>query len=253
MHLLLADDDELMRGLIEAVLEANGHTVEAHADGRAVWEAFERQPAQMVILDWQMPGLDGLEVCRRVRAHEQGKDAYLLVVTARSGMRSLEAVLDAGADDYLSKPVTPEDIAARLRIAERRLEIADARRSAEQELRKARYLAGIGELSLALQHEINNPLAALLTNSALITSGLLTPEETTEGLKTIDDQARRIADVVRRLQAIDDPRSVEYVKGQRMVDLGGISPIPKGNKPTKGPRRPSQTPNAVDSQEDPKA
>ena len=84
MHLLLADDDELMRGLIEAVLEANGHTVEAHADGRAVWEAFERQPAQMVILDWQMPGLDGLEVCRRVRAHEQGKDAYLLVVTARS-------------------------------------------------------------------------------------------------------------------------------------------------------------------------
>lgn len=253
MHLLLADDDELMRGLIEAVLEAHGHTVEAHADGRAVWEAFERQPAQMVILDWQMPGLDGLEVCRRVRAHERGKDTYLLVVTARSGMRSLEAVLDAGADDYLSKPVTPEDIAARLRIAERRLEIAEARRTAEQELRKARYLAGIGELSLALQHEINNPLAALLTNSALITSGLLTPEETTEGLKTIDDQARRIADVVRRLQAIDDPRSVEYVKGQRMVDLGGISPIPKGNKPTKGPRRPSQTPDAVDRHEDPKA
>lgn len=252
MHLLLADDDELMRGLIEAVLVAHDHTVDAHADGRAVWEAFERQPAQMVILDWQMPGLDGLEVCRRVRAHEQGKDAYLLVVTARSGMRSLEAVLDAGADDYLSKPVTPEDIAARLRIAERRLEIAAARRSAEQELRKARYLAGIGELSLALQHEINNPLAALLTNSALITSGLLTPEETTEGLKTIDDQARRIADVVRRLQAIDDPRSVEYVKGQRMVDLGGISPIPKGNKPVKGTRRPSQTPDAVDSQEDPK-
>jgi DNA-binding response OmpR family regulator len=75
MHLLLADDDELMRGLIEAVLVAHDHTVDAHADGRAVWEAFERQPAQMVILDWQMPGLDGLEVCRRVRAHEQGKDA----------------------------------------------------------------------------------------------------------------------------------------------------------------------------------
>ena len=251
--IVVIEDEADILEVLQYNLKREGYTVVPSRDGEDGLASVRRENPDLVLLDLMLPGLDGLEVCRRVRAHEQGKDAYLLVVTARSGMRSLEAVLDAGADDYLSKPVTPEDIAARLRIAERRLEIADARRSAEQELRKARYLAGIGELSLALQHEINNPLAALLTNSALITSGLLTPEETTEGLKTIDDQARRIADVVRRLQAIDDPRSVEYVKGQRMVDLGGISPIPKGNKPTKGPRRPSQTPDAVDRHEDPKA
>ena len=219
MRVLLADDDELMRELTAAVLEVHGHTVEMFADGDAVWSAFAREPAEMVVLDWQMPGADGLEVCRRVRAHPDGAYTYLLVITARSGMNSLEAVLDAGADDYLSKPVTPEDIAARLRIAARRMENGTARRAAEAELRKARYLAGVGEVSLALQHEITNPLAALLTNSALLSGGILPPDESAATLRVIDQQARRIADVVKRLNALTDPQSVEYALGQRMVDL----------------------------------
>lgn len=227
MRLLLADDDELMCGLIEAVLVAHGHEVECFTDGATVWAAYERAPVPMLVLDWQMPGLDGLEVCRRIRAHPEGEQAYVLVVTAKSGMNSLEAVLDAGADDYLSKPVVPQDIAARLRIAERRMEAAAARREVEAELRKARYLAGIGEVSLTIQHEINNPLAALLTNSALISSGVLSPQESVASLATIDQQARRIADVVRRLRALEDPRSIEYARGQRMIDLGPASPLPK--------------------------
>jgi DNA-binding response OmpR family regulator len=221
MRLLLADDDELMRELLAAVFTAHGHDVEGFADGTAVWQAYQAAPAAMVVLDWEMPGLDGLEVCRRIRAHPAGADTFLQVITARGGMHNLEAVLNSGADDYLSKPVTPEEIAARLRIAERRMEIAAARRTAEDELRKARYLAGIGELSLALQHEINNPLAALLTNSALVSSGMLSPAESREALATVDTQARRIADVVKRLNSLGDPRSVEYLKGQRMVDLAG--------------------------------
>lgn len=219
MRVLLADDDELMRELIVAVVEAQGHVVESFADGEAIWAAFSAAPAALVVLDWQMPGADGLEVCRRIRAHAEGAHVYLIVVTARSGSQHLDAVLDAGADDYLSKPVSPEDIVARLRIAERRMEIAAARRTAESELQRARYLAGIGELSLAIQHEINNPLAALLANSSLVSSGILSPDESIASLKVVDEQARRIAAVVRRLSEIEAPRSVEYLKGQRMVDL----------------------------------
>jgi DNA-binding response OmpR family regulator len=152
-----------------------------------------------------------------------------MVITSRSALADLEHVLDAGADDYLPKPVTPEDVTARLRIAEKRIEVATARRTAEAELRKARYLAGIGEVSLALQHEINNPLAALLTNTSLITSGLLRPDEVKESLETIDVQARRIAEVVKRLNAIEAPRSVEYIHGQQMVDLGARPPA-KGKR-----------------------
>ncbi len=227
MHLLLADDDPLMRELLEAVLAAHGHTVAAHPDGEAVWRAFEAEAPPMVILDWQMPRLDGLEVCRRIRAHAEGADTYLLVITARGGMDDLESVLDAGADDYLPKPVTPQDVAARLRIAEKRMETARGRRRAEHELQKSKYLAGIGEVSLALQHEINNPLAALLTNTSLITSGMLHDHEMKESLETIDVQARRIAEVVKRLSALEAPRSVEYIKGQRMVDLGTTPSAPE--------------------------
>jgi DNA-binding response OmpR family regulator len=219
MHILLADDDLLMRDLIATVLGAYGHEVETFEDGGALWEAFQRVPAPLIVLDWEMPTLDGLEVCRRIRAHPGGTETYLMMVTARSKAADLEDVLNAGADDYLSKPVTASDITARLRIAEKRMEAARARRAAETELRKARYLAGVGEVSLALQHEINNPLAALLTTSALITGGLLADHEIPEGLRTIETQAQRIADVLRRLRTVNTERSVEYAHGQRMVDL----------------------------------
>lgn len=219
MQVLLADDDDMMRLLLEEVLKSLGYSVDARADGAAAWAAYEAAPARLAVLDWQMPGLDGLEVCRRIRAHPQGVESYILVVTARDGVEDLQSVLDAGADDYLSKPVTPKDVAARLRIAERRMETAAARRTAEAELRKARYLAGIGEMSIALQHEINNPLAALLTNASLVSSGLVTGEEATESLAAVQVQANRIAEIVRRLQTLGAPQSTEYAAGQRMVDL----------------------------------
>ena len=224
MRILLADDDRSMNELLSAVLGSLGHQVESYIDGATVWAAFQAAPAPLVVLDWEMPELDGLEVCRRIRAHAEGADTYLVMITARSKAPDLEKVLDVGADDYIPKPVTAQDVAARLRIAEKRIETGTARRRAEEELRKARYLAGVGEISLALQHEINNPLAALLTTAALITGGMLTPEEVPEGLRTIETQAQRIADVLKRLRSVEQPRSVEYARGQRMVDLGPTSP-----------------------------
>ena len=219
MRLLLADDDPHMQALLGLVLAKRGHEVETFADGEAAWAAFEQAPADMLVLDWHMPGLDGLTVCRRVRAHPTAGHAYLLVITASGGMQSLEAVLEAGADDYLPKPVSPADVAARLRIAERRIADGAAHRTAEADLRQARYLAGIGELSLALQHEINNPLAALLAHTALLRQGVVGADELPAAAETIDAQARRVAEVVKRISAPEAARTVEYVEGRRMLDL----------------------------------
>ena len=79
-------------------------------------------------------------------------------------------------------------------------------------------------MSLALQHEINNPLAALLTTAALVTGGMLEPHEIPDSLKTIEAQAHRIADVLTRLRAVNAERSVEYAGGQKMVDRGAKKP-----------------------------
>ncbi len=224
MRVLFADDDAFMRLLLEEVLRSCGHEPITASDGAEAWATFERELPPMVILDWQMPELDGLEVCRRIRAHPSGDTTFVLVVTARDGTEDLTTVLDAGADDYLSKPVTPDNLQARLRIAERRIAVSRARKTAEEELRRARYLAGIGETTLTIQHEINNPLAALLANAGLIRTGLLSEAEARDAMLAIEEQARRIAEVVKRLRQIDRTQSamsVEYIGDQRMINLRG--------------------------------
>ena len=146
----------------------SGTSREVRDDGGAAWEMFQEAPAPLVILDLNMPVLDGLEVCRRIRAHEAGRETFVLVVTARDGRDDLTAVLDAGADDYVTKPSSPENLRARLEIAARRIAQDRARRAAEAELARARWLAGIGETTIALEHEINNPLSALLGHAELL-------------------------------------------------------------------------------------
>jgi two-component system NtrC family sensor kinase len=234
VNVLLADDDPTMRLLLSRMLEQGGHGVTtAAADGQEAWDSYLAAPAQLLILDWEMPRLDGLELCRRIRASVRGDEPFILVITARDRTEDLTAVLDAGADDYMSKPVTPDNLTARLRIAERRIAVNAARRDAEEKLRKAQYLAGIGETSLALQHEINNPLAALLSNTSLIEAGMMNDGEKEEALVTIAQQARRIADVVKQLRQLKNPRSVEYLGGARMIDIKPDSGADGGTAPAK--------------------
>jgi two-component system, NtrC family, sensor kinase len=220
MRVLVADDVELIRLLHDAVLREMGHEPALAADGEEAWAMFQREPFPLVLLDWQMPRLDGLELTRRIRAAPNGDRAFVLVVTARDAADDLNSVLDAGADDYLSKPVTPEQLRARLTIAERRMAADEARHRAEEALARAQWLAGIGQTSLALQHEINNPLAALLAHAELLRDapGIHGPEK--DQLEVITRQARRIADVVARLRQLQAPKAVEYVKGSKMLDLG---------------------------------
>jgi DNA-binding response OmpR family regulator len=219
MRVLFADDDVIARTLLAAVLTYLGHETRSASDGKQAWEMFEAEPAPLVILDVNMPVLDGLEVCRRIRAHPSGRETFVLVITARDARDDLAEVLDAGADDYVSKPSTPENLRARLEIAGRRIAQEGARRAAESELARARWLAGIGETTIALEHEINNPLSALLGHAELLLmDGGLTGEQR-EPLQIIREQAARIAEVVRRLAKLRNPRTVEYLPGARMIDL----------------------------------
>ena len=219
LRVLVADDDESMRDLLEALLTARGHEVSAVANGEAALAAYEREQPELVILDWEMPKLDGRDVCRAIRAANDGRAAFVLVFTARDGEDDLVSMLDAGADDYIAKPVTAEHLLARLTITERRIRLEAARRAAEDALARAQWLAGIGQTTLTVQHEINNPLAALLGHASLLSLGEPTPEQQAEHIAVILDQARRIASVVQRLSKLKEPKAVEYLEGVKMIDL----------------------------------
>ncbi len=220
MRVLFADDDVIARTLVSAVLADLGHEVALAEDGEDAWRQFQEAPVPLVVLDINMPGLDGLTVCRLIRGHEAGREAFLIVVTARDGRDDLTAVLSAGADDYVTKPSSPENLRARLEIAGQRIVQNAASRAAEAELARSRWLAGIGETTIAIEHEINNPLSALLGHAELLLMDEGLNTEQMDSLRIIQEQASRIADVVRRLARLKNPQSVEYLAGSRMLDLG---------------------------------
>ena len=219
MRVLVADDDVIALTLVTAVLADLEHDVIAVGDGAAAWERYQQEPVPLVILDINMPGLDGLEVCRRIRAHEEGVATFVLVCTARDAREDLANVLESGADDYVTKPSSPENLRARLEIARRRIGLDNLRRAAEAELARSRWLSGIGETTIAVEHEINNPLSALLGNAELLLMDESLAEEHREQVRIVREQATRIAQVVRRLAHLKNPQSVEYLAGSRMIDL----------------------------------
>lgn len=218
MRILLAEDIGVTRRMLAEVLVDMGHEVVSVSDGAEGWAAYQKQAFPLVLLDWMMPIADGLELCRRIRETEGGADVFLLLQTGRATAEDLSVALAAGIDDYMAKPVTPEHLRARIAIAEMRMEQRAARRAMEADLARARWLAGVGETALGLQHEMASPLSALLGEIAL---GL---ESSGEGpvraaLMAANVQAERLTDVLRRLAALRSPTTVEPLPGIRMLDL----------------------------------
>ncbi|MFN2565702.1 MAG: response regulator [Gemmatimonadaceae bacterium] len=222
-EVLLADDDVGAREFLARALRDLGYAVTVVSDGADAWGAYQREHVPLVILDINVSRLGGLEVCRRIRAADPARETFVLMCTGHDAHESLAAVLDAGADDYLAKPVTAEQLRARLALAERRLAEEASRRQAEAELARARWLAGIGEMTIALQHEINNPLSALISHAELALLDAADRGERNEQVETILQQAQRIAEIVRRIGALRNPMSVEYLPGTSMIDLGAAS------------------------------
>src|SRR5712692_7870638 len=113
MRILIADDDDVSRLTLSAMLTKRGYDIVAVANGGEAWQALQVEDApKLAILDWMMPELDGVEVCRRVRAVPQLKTAYLILLTSRDSKEFLLEGLRAGANDYVTKPFDRDELEA---------------------------------------------------------------------------------------------------------------------------------------------
>ena len=122
MRILIADDDRMSTMMLGRTLESWGFEVVAVDDGNAAWaRIIGDAPPALVIIDWMMPGLDGIELCRRIRATALRAPVYVILLTARTSRQDLVAGLEAGADDYLTKPFDPDEIRARIHVGQRTL------------------------------------------------------------------------------------------------------------------------------------
>jgi phosphoserine phosphatase RsbU/P len=140
MKLLIAEDDIFFCRLLEQILMPDYDVILAQ-DGNEAWATLQQADApQLAILDWVMPGMSGPQVCRRVRQCSRLDSIYLIILTAKNTVADIVSGLRAGADDYVTKPFSPEEIRARVKIGERILNLKDslAERAAEANESSAR-------------------------------------------------------------------------------------------------------------------
>lgn len=124
MRILIAEDDLTSRGLLSRVLARWGYEVLVTSDGEEAWAELQREDAPLlVILDWMMPGMDGVDVCRRVRAEPTASPPYIILLTARDGKQDIVAGLEAGANDYLGKPFDHDELRARVDVGRKFVEL----------------------------------------------------------------------------------------------------------------------------------
>ncbi len=119
MKVLIAEDDKDSRELLGWLLQKLGYQVVVTENGKDAWEAFRKGRFRLVISDLLMPDIDGLELCRRIRGHKQSKYTYIILLTALIGKKDYLEGMEAGADDFVTKPFDPDELKARLRVAER--------------------------------------------------------------------------------------------------------------------------------------
>ena len=135
MKILIADDDVTSRLVLTGVLKKCGHDVVVRVDGTEAWEAMRRPDAPaLAILDWMMPGLAGVEVCRRVRSLQSDQPPYIIILTSKGEKADIVAGLEAGADDYLAKPFDPGELRARVDVGRRMIELQARLREAHDAL-----------------------------------------------------------------------------------------------------------------------
>jgi len=125
VRILVAEDEPTTRAMLESMLGRLGHEVVAAPDGEHAWLRFRSERFPVVITDWRMPGLDGLELCRRIRADPRPRYTFVVILTAVDGREGYLEGMKAGADDFMVKPPDPAALEARLYVAERVLRLQE--------------------------------------------------------------------------------------------------------------------------------
>ncbi len=218
MRVLIAEDDLTSRLMLQAALRKWGYDVCAVADGDAAWAAMQGQDApQLLLLDWVMPGRDGLTLCRDLRQQARPLPLYIIMLTARGARGDIIQGLESGADDYIAKPYDSDELRARTQVGQRILELQAA--AAEEQ-----RLHGVLEMAGAVCHELNQPLQYVLGYAELLLQDIHPSDPLYRRLAGIKDGIDRVAALTRKVMTVTRYRAKDYMDGQgTIVDLEAAS------------------------------
>ncbi len=225
---LVVEDSSSVRRLFCELLRERNYEVVAVESAEEGLAAQQTKPFALMLVDWTLPGMSGLDLCRAVRERDGGDEVVILVVTGRNRAEDLQAVLDAGASDYLSKPIDAEILGTRLLIAERAIR-ETARRALERKDMESRLvfadrMASVGTLAAGVAHELNNPLMYVLSNLHLTREDLEVPSDGAwlDRAKQQIDEA--IHGAVRMQNVVRDLKTFSRVDDEQRgnVDVRGV-------------------------------
>ncbi len=173
--ILAVDDDITVQIILQELLESEGHEVLLADDGEAALRKTQELQPDLIICDWMMPKLDGLEVCRRIKADPQLATIFLILLTIREQVADRVQGLDSGADDFLSKPIEPSELQARvrsgLRLRQLNQQLSQALHDLKQtqsQLVQSEKMSSLGRMVAGIAHEINNPVTFIHGNLSYI-------------------------------------------------------------------------------------
>jgi len=216
MKILIAEDNDISRRILEAVLVKWSYEVTSASDGNEAWEKLQEKDApRLMVLDWMMPGINGVEICRRMRQIDVVEPMYIILLTARDNKNDIVEGLRVGADDYIAKPFDKNELRARIDVGRRVVELQEA-------LLEKEKLQVIFEMTGTICHELSQPMQAISGNSELILMDIQEDNPFYRNIKTIKDQVDRMGNITRKLKTITRYKTKDYIKG-KIIDIDRAS------------------------------
>ncbi|OEU70057.1 MAG: hypothetical protein BA863_01630 [Desulfovibrio sp. S3730MH75] len=169
MKILIVEDDPVSQELLEKLARREGYDAVVANNGKNAWDLVKKEKVDMVITDWMMPEMDGLQLCREIRQADIARYVYVILLTSKGQAEDAVAVFDAGADDYIKKPFNHEELKSRVRAGRRILELEDNQKKANALLLQSEKMASVGQLAAGVAHEINNPTGFVSSNLKTLT------------------------------------------------------------------------------------
>lgn len=220
MRILIAEDDNISRRLLEANLKKKGYEVVVTKDGKEAWsQMMGADPPPLAILDWMMPGYDGVEICRKIRAKKDAPYIYIILLTAKASKEDIITGLEAGADDYITKPFHPVELYARAQTGERIIHLQKELQAHVQKLenfdqQKTEFLSMVS-------HELRTPLAVMGEGISLFMDGIIGDLTDTqkEIMQDLDDNVERLKRLISDLLDISRIESGKIILRKSSMDL----------------------------------
>lgn len=218
--ILVVDDDPVTLKYISTIIQKIGIKSETASNGKACIERCKSIQPAMILLDINMPGMDGIEVCRRLKAEKKTKDIPVIFITSLTDTRTLEDAFESGGTDFIEKPVNSIELTARVKSV--MVTIAAFRQMADEEKLKAAL-----ETAGGICHEMNQPLQYILGKIQILLMDIDEKDPLCEPLATIAEKTEKMGEMTKQLLSLTRYRTTSYPGGKRILDIQASTVVPE--------------------------